>query len=380
MSDSSQCKVLFIVNSFTFGGAEKHVVSLINQLDEEYFELHLCYLKDITILLPQIKKNKLKNLFCARVSKKIDLKAGRLLAKYVDDYSIDIIMSTDMYPMIYARLAKILSKRSPLMMEVFHSTHLESFRNKLELLFYKPFFCVQNRLVYVSENQRNYWQKKGVYADNDCVIHNGIDTDYFTDIYSAKEKLAVRESYGFSNEDYLIGICAALRPEKAHFDLLQAIKNLRMSGISAKCLIIGDGDERAKIEHQIVGLGLQNDVMITGYQQDVRPYIVACDVMTIVSHSVETFSIAALEAMSLGKPMIMSEIGGANELIKNGVNGYLFPAGNILALETALFKLSNSNIRVAFGQSARETVETHFTVGKMVAKFHQLLLDLQKLQ
>lgn len=375
MTYDSKCKVLFIVNSLAMGGAEKHIVTLINYLDGRYFELHLCYLKDIISLLPQIKKDKLKGSFLADVKSKIDFKSGQLVANYVDVNNIDLIMSTDMYPMLYAGLAKILSKRNPLLVEALHSAQVENFHDKLELLFYRPFFCAQNRLVYVSKNQRDYWRQKGVCADNDCVIYNGIDPEYFKDIYTAQEKLAIRQSYGFNNEDYLIGICAVLRPEKAHCDLLQAIKNLQLSGVVAKCLIIGDGEERINIEQQIVDLGLHNNVMITGYQQDVRPYIAACDVMAIVSHF-ESFSIALLEAMSMDKPVIRSDVCGGDELVTDGVNGYLFPTGNIQALEAVLLKLNNIHTRETFGKQAREIVITQFSVDEMIAKFHKLFLDL----
>lgn len=377
MIEATKCKILFILISVCTGGAEKHVISLINQLDKKYFELHLCYLKNNTELLSQIKKDRLQGIFHGGVTKKIDFKSGLFLSSYVDEHQIDIIVSTNTYPMIYAALAKFLSKGHPLMIDVLHSTDLEKIRDKLEQWVYWPLLRVQHLLVYVSENQRTYWQQKYLLTHNDCVIHNGIDTNYFTDTYTHEEKLFVRQHYGFSQHDYLIGICAVLRPEKKHIDLLQAIKNLQMGGVTAKCLIIGDGVERNSIERQIAEFGLEKQVNITGFVQDVRRYVAACDVIAIVSHSVETFSIAALEAMSLGKPMIMSEIGGANELVKDGVNGYLFPAGNIQALETALLHLNNGNIRAVFGQSARETVEAHFTMDKMIAKFHQLFLDLQ---
>ena len=371
----NKCSILFISNSLVMGGAEKHFINLINQLDNNFFEFHLCYLKDITTMLPQINRDQLIGLFCAD-AKKISLKVGRLLADYVDQYQIDIILSTNMYPMIYAGLAKTLSKQHPLMMEVLHSTHLESFRNKLEFLFYRPLFYIQNKIVYVSENQRSYWRKKGVYPNNDCVIHNGIDADYFTDIYTAEEKLAIRQRYGFSQDDYLIGICAVLRPEKKHIDLLQAIKNMQISGIAAKCLIIGDGIERNTIERQIAELELGNHVKITGFEQDVRPLVASCDVMTLVSYT-ETFSISSLEAMSLKKPMVMSDIGGASEQVEEGSNGYLFQVGDVKALQTALTKLSNSETRFTFGLRSREIVLTDFTQEKMLDKFQKLFLDLQ---
>ena len=70
-------------------------------------------------------------------------------------------------------------------------------------------------------------------------------------------------------------------------------------------LIIGEGPQRREIERQIAELELTGHAVIAGHRNDVRPYIACCDVMTLTSHNVETFSIAALESMALGKPLVL---------------------------------------------------------------------------
>lgn len=86
--------------------------------------------------------------------------------------------------------------------------------------------------------------------------------------------------------DFVVGICAALRPEKQHRDLLAAISRLKQEGTRAKCLIIGNGPHRGGIEREIRDLGLEFDVAITGWQQDVRPFIAACTCLALTSHLV----------------------------------------------------------------------------------------------
>src|SRR5262249_42635470 len=150
-------------------------------------------------------------------------------------------------------------------------------------LVYRHFFNLSDRIIYVSEAQRTMWEGRGLRHDRGACIHNGIDVDYFTDRYSAQEKAEQRARYGFTPADFVVGICAELRPEKQHGDLLAAISRLKQEGMRAKCLIIGDGPCRDEIARKICELGLESDAAITGFQEDVRPFIAACACMAIVS-------------------------------------------------------------------------------------------------
>jgi glycosyltransferase involved in cell wall biosynthesis len=227
-------------------------------------------------------------------------------------------------------------------------------------------------LIYVSDNQRRYWRERGLRARADCVIHNGIDTDYYAPVDpSASQQL--RAQLGFSPADFVVGICAVLRPEKHHRDLLEAIHRLRGRGVPVRLLIIGDGPERARVEQRIGELGLQPQVRITGYLPDVRASIGACDAMALVSHTIETFSLAALESLALGKPVVMSNVGGASEQIVPGVNGYLFEPGDIDTLSDCLQRLAQARPGAPMAAAARDSVVSQYTLPRMLEKFSACL-------
>jgi glycosyltransferase involved in cell wall biosynthesis len=159
-----------------------------------------------------------------------------------------------------------------------------------------------------------------------------------------------------------------LRPEKAPGDLLQALARLRARGIPAKAVFIGDGPERPTLERKIADLGLAAHVRITGLQQDVRPFVSCCDVMTLVS-STETFSIAALESMALGKPLVMTDVGGASEQVVHGETGLLFESGDIDALTQHLATLTSAALRSQMGAAAKHRVQECYTLDAMTAGF-----------
>ncbi len=369
--------LLFIVNSLGVGGAEKQVITLLNHLPPGRFRLHLAYLKRIEAQLPQLDTSRLDTLVCCDVTRGIERRAVRQLREIIETHHIDALVCTNTYSMLYGFLARRAARRArPKLAAVFHTTLLRTLKEKAQMLLYTRLFNRSDLLVYVCENQRDYWRDRGLRAATEAVVHNGIDVDYFSDVQTPQQKLELRRSLGFSPQDYVIGLCSYLRPEKAHGDLLQAIARLRSQGTAAKGLFIGDGPERRAIEAQAAELGLHEHIVITGLQRDVRPYIGCCDVMTLVSHSVETFSLAALESMALGKPLIMSDIGGASEQVLHGQTGYLFEPGDIDALTGHLQSLASQTLQSRMGSAAQRRVRQLFTVDAMTTGFTDQMVRL----
>ena len=367
--------LLFIVNSLEVGGAEKQVVTLLNHLDTGRFRLHLAYLKRGERLLPQLDTGRLDEILCCDVSRGVERRALRQLGSLIGARHIDAIICTNTYSMLYGYLARWAAPspaRKPKLATVFHTTLLRTYKEKAQmLLLYQRLFKRNDLLLYVCENQRDHWRDRGLRTVAAGVVHNGVDTEYFRDHQAPAEKAKLRGSLGFTREDYVIGLCSALRPEKAHGDLLQAIAQLRSRGLSAKALFIGDGPERAAIDSAVRELGLSGHVVITGVQEDVRPFIACCDVMTLVSHSIETFSLAALESMALSKPLVMSDIGGASEQVLHGQTGLLFDAGDIATLAEHLKMLMSEPQRTRMGLAARRRVSQLFTVQTMTERFDE---------
>jgi len=366
---SPKINVLCLVSSLSVGGAEKHTVTLANLLNPRTFNVHLGYLKPIEALLNQVREELATRTFCVHVGKRIDLAAVSRLREFIDSHDIDVIVATNEYPALYALMARRGTQRIPKLIEVFHTTQYLRFKSKLQMLLYRPLFKRCDLLVYVSEKQREYWRSKGLAGKRDIVIHNGVDLEHFRDRSEPSQREALRAQCGSSENDLLIGICAALRPEKAHRDLLSALAHLRERGISAKVLIVGDGPERSAIEHTIAALNLSPCVFITGFKDDVRPYLAICDIIVLASHAIETLSIAALEAMAMGKPLVLTRIGGAEEQVIDGKNGYLYEPGDIEALTDKLAGLQLQSTRKRMGSASRERVESLFSESRMMEQF-----------
>jgi glycosyltransferase involved in cell wall biosynthesis len=366
--------VLVMVNSMLVGGAEKHAISLVNHLDTTRFRIGLCHVKPDGNLARELDGARLDTTISLNVRSKLDWSAVKELARRLDEDAIDVIVCTNGYPLLYALLASRRTRRRVRLVEVFHTTGYRApFKSRLRMLLNRFVFRQCELVVWVSHKQREYWHARGLRGKRDIVIQNGIDAEYFTDRSTPQQRAVTRAEFGFAPSDFVVGICAVLRTEKYHGDLLKAVRRLRDSGVPAKALLIGDGPQRAEIEREIAELKLTGHAVITGQRNDVRPYIACCDVMTLTSHLVETFSIAALESMALGKPVVLTRIGGAEEQVRHGSNGFLFEAGDVAQLAHLLRRLTAATDRLSMGAAAARDVRERFTIQRMVERFTEEL-------
>ena len=368
-------RLLFVLNSLGAGGAEKQVLTLLAHLERGRFALHLAYLKREEALLGQLPRAALSSVECCGVAGYLEYRGVRCLRERIKAERIDALVCTNLYSTLYGSLARAgLGARAPQLISVFHSTRLLTLKERVRMLAYRPMLARCDRLIYVCQAQRAYWRARGVRARTDSVVYNGIDAEHFADRHTPAQAQALRRALGFDAGDYVIGICSGLRPEKAHPDLLHALARLRSQGVPAKALLIGEGPERERIEREAGRLGLAAHLRITGFEPDVRPFIAASDVMCLVSHS-ETFSLAALEAMAMGKPLVMSDVGGAREQVTEGEQGLLFAPGDIDALTTRLLALRGRAVRARMGAAGARRVRREFTVQAMTSRFAREVLE-----
>jgi glycosyltransferase involved in cell wall biosynthesis len=361
--------ILFLVASLAVGGAEKQLLALLNHIDTGQYKLSLAYLKNDSTLLTQVDRSKLDGrVFCCDVRGGVEVAVIRHLANLIDDEAVRLIVAVNCYAYAYALGSRLLANSRAAVMTIFHSTAMFTLREHARMAVYKRLLPFCESLVYVCHHQEAYWQKRQLTARTAQVIHNGVDLRHYSDSYSDAQKTRLRESLGFGATDFVIGLCGAMRPEKAHVDLIRAVAMLRSDHQTLRCLLIGDGPERPSIVAEAQKLGVAQSVAITGFVADVRPYIASCDAMALVSRT-EAFSLAALEAMAMGKAILMTRVGGAEEQVEHGVTGLLLPPGRVDCLAAHIGYLMHSGAAAEMGRRAREKVAAEFSQSAMIAAY-----------
>jgi glycosyltransferase involved in cell wall biosynthesis len=360
-------RLAFVTGSLVHGGAERQAITLANRLAERGHDCHLIYVKNDPSQLARVRLPAPSTVRCLHAKRYFDLGALSHLQALLERLEPQVLLASNAYALMYASLA---NAGAPLMVTL-HSTYMRTLKEQLQMAAYRPLFWRSACTVFVCERQKRHWLARGVFGRRNEVIYNGVDLEHWQPV----DATALRRALGFAPSDYVIGLSAVLRPEKNPAQLIDALARLRAIGLPARALYIGDGPERARVEARARALGVADRFVISGLQEDVRPFLSACDVLTLTSFT-EAFSLAAVEAMALGRAVVHAEVGGAAEMIHSGQDGWLFPVADTATLVERLARLADPVARTRMGENARATVAARFSERSMVERYEQVLAEL----
>lgn len=191
-------------------------------------------------------------------------------------------------------------------------------------------------ILAVSESARQDLISTGCNANRITTVINGVDP---VRIISEDEKNCLMQRLGIEKDNFLIGIFARLEPYKGHKTLLEAAAICKKYYPNFRFLVVGDGSERAALEDYAARLGVADTVRFLGFCADVAPLFNIIDLNVNCSFGTETSSLALSEGMSLGIPAVASDYPGNMHMVKNAVNGLIFPQNNPRALAMEIIRM-----------------------------------------
>lgn len=221
--------------------------------------------------------------------------------------------------------------------------------NLLPIAIYKH---LAYKVICVSRFSAGYLASKGVPPDKIATVHNGIKSDHIT------ARLELPDCM-----DGAVTLLTASRisEEKGLSYLLDALKLLKGRGVRFHYYMVGEGPDSDMLKKRIHESGLCDIVSTVGFQDNVDQWMAACDIFVLPSLH-ENHSIAVLEAMRAGKPIVATDVGGNGESIVDNVSGLLVPPKDPVGLSEALFKvISDDNLRKVLGRNAQKRFLEFFT-------------------
>jgi glycosyltransferase involved in cell wall biosynthesis len=226
------------------------------------------------------------------------------------------------------------------------------------------------RLVAVSEDLKRFVMDKiGIPDTNVQVIYNGVQSGSFV---SEEEIVRGRIELGLKDGDHVIGAVGNLYPVKGHQYLLLAMRVVLQQYPSATLILVGRGDLEASLKDQAKQLGIKKQVQFLGMRQDIPKLLAIMNVFVMPSLS-EGLSLALLEAMVAGRPVVATRVGGNVELIVNGETGFLVESKDSEALAAAICKLlANKAMREEFGRKAVMRAQERFSARQMADNYRTL--------
>jgi N-acetyl-alpha-D-glucosaminyl L-malate synthase BshA len=198
-------------------------------------------------------------------------------------------------------------------------------------------------------------------------VYNFIDERIYhkSDAAALKNQLQIRE------EEKVIIHVSNFRPVKRVTDVVKTFAKISES-MPAKLLLVGDGPEMTIVCKLVKRLGLDDQVILLGKQENLEELYSISDLMLLLSEK-ESFGLVALEAMACGVPCIGTNVGGIPEVIQHGENGYICEVGDIEDISSqAITLLNNHNLHQKFSQQSLETVRIKFKADQIVEQYEQL--------
>lgn len=253
-----------------------------------------------------------------------------------------------------------------------HDDFKEDTLGKTMRMFY---LMLLDRILTVSDKVKKFFavNKKGF--QKAITVYNGIDTDIFNPQNVSDD---IRNELGLKKENIVIGSIGVIEKDKGHRYLVEALARLKAEGITnVVCVICGSGPQESDIKEFVCAKGLDSEVLFLGFRDDIPKVLKALDILALMSLTIESFSMAAVEAMAMEVPVIATRIGGIPEVVDDGKTGIIIPPGNVDALcEAMKYLIQNPEIRLRMGQNGRLRVLERFTIGGNVRKTEDIFLQL----
>jgi glycosyltransferase involved in cell wall biosynthesis len=291
---------------------------------------------------------------------------------------VEAVVCFDFYT--YAMLRVALAGRRGSRPRVFISVHSSGPATKKESLqdaVYTRLLHPHDTIVAVCHAQVDALASiYGIAPSRFRVVYTGVDVNHYNPDSVGIAGDALRRGLGVPIDADVILCVANVRPVKALHITIRALALLieLRRGRDARLYIVGHHDTalRGELERLAASLGVADRVVFAGPQPDVRPYYNASDVFTLSSAS-EAFSRAALEAMSMGLPCVLTDVGGAREMIREGVDGYVVPGNDPIGLASAWCRVLERPSGFGAGR-IRLGVAERFSLTRFVREYECMLL------
>ena len=353
-------KVLYVIWSLEIGGAEKLVVSLAEGVNRERFQPIVCCLNHPGALAGELASNGVP-VVALHKRPGLDFSVILKLMRLMRQEKIQIVHTHLWGGNVWGRIAAFFAK-VPVRLATEHG--IQEWRGPLHRSIDKLLSYTCQKILFVADHVREDFCRATGVASRKChVILNAIDAGRFT---PPSDRQASRKEMNLPSKGSIVLSVGRLAPEKRYDLLLKAFTEPELRAAELSLIVVGSGEERKSLLKLKKTLGLNGRVQFLEERQNIEGLYRAADLFVQFS-SREALSLAMLEAMASELPVIVSSVGDHAKVIRDGVNGFLVPAGDIKTFAKKLaFLLSHPAEAVRIGKEARKTVLSYYSRERMI--------------
>lgn len=390
-------KVAHIITRLILGGAQENTLLTVEGLQKiDNYEVTLFTgppLGPEGSLIEEAKKRGIKLViiesFRRNIHPWLDLKSFFELYCLLRKEKYHIVHTHSSKAGILGRLAAWCTG-TPIIIHTIHGLPFFPYQNKfmnfMAVNLERITALITDKIITVCDNMTKKAHKAKVAPLNKFLtIYSGMELDEFLNV---KENKKLKESLAVKDSELVVGKIARLFELKGHRFLLKSAKEVISEFPNVKFLFIGDGNLKDKLQKQAIELEIEDKIIFTGLvpREKIPDYISIMDIVVHVS-SREGLARAIPQALACGKPVIAFDIDGADEIIRDGQNGFLLPAPNIpekewknydcAQLTSSILKLlQDKDLREKMGYEGRKVVDPIFRAEHMVKKIDDLYRQL----
>jgi glycosyltransferase involved in cell wall biosynthesis len=368
------------------GGAEQVLLNILRGTDKEKYSYHIITTQPANNVWRSKFKTSFQNIVTPTNKTKDIFYYDKIYYKYfryiISKLEVNIVLITNSV-VGYQFLPQLKSEfKKVKFVDVLHAENYPEVNLESMAPYIDKRVCISNRLkAHLVKRYRKFGLGEK-YIERLNVIYNGIDTAE----YKADSRIKGRFKTRFSipENTKLISFVGRLREEKNPLLFVEIAKNIMAkSPDELKFVIAGDGPDFDKVKNKIKNYGLENQVLLTRAIDYVPDLLNDTYILLVVSKT-EGIPLVILEAMSMGVPVISTDVGAISEVVENNVNGFLINANNSDAEVVDYFTSKTLGLIMekmdyhTFSEKAKETIISNFTLEIMGSKYEKVFEELTK--
>ncbi len=358
---------MHITFDMRIGGTEMVIKNILDGSDTNLFTMTiLCIESPLGPFAEDLKKDNIRFFELAR-QPGFDINLIKKIRCIIKNNNIDIIHCHQYTPWVYGVIGAAFTKTRVLFTE--HGRFYPDSSTWKRKLVNPILNLFTDQVTAISKaTQQALVEFENINETSIDVVYNGITP--LAVVQSDVEKLRIELSIAESHN--ILGTIARFDPIKNHIMMLKAFALVLEQQPNTTLIIVGDGEERENIEACIKQQNLAQNVILTGYQTKPHNYLALMDIYLLSSFS-EGTSMTLLEAMSLGKPCVVTNAGGNPEIVIDGENGFVTPNDNAQKFAQGITNILESTVTThQFGQASKSRFDSYFSEINMNIKYHYL--------
>ncbi len=360
-------KILHIIDTTGPGGAETVFIELLSNLPADQYQ-------PVVVIRGKgwVYEELCRRGFSPRI---LDAKGSfnwrylKKLMRLIRDENIDLIQSHLLGSNVYSAIAGLLT-HTPVV-ATFHGQVDIGLNERLKGLKFAALNLGAKAIVAVSDNLRkDIISRTPLRVSKTTVVYNGIDVHAFQRPRSDD----LRRRFGWCDDDIIIGSLGNVRTAKGYDILLRAAALLKARSERYRFVIAGQGKTGLYDDLMVLReeLGVEDTVQFLGFNDDPAGFLSNLDLF-LLSSTTEGFSIATIQAMVSGLPVIVTRSGGPQEIVTHGVDGWMVAPGDADAIAEAVDKLSQDEaLRVKLSKQGKSRAMESFDMGAMLSAYDSI--------